>query len=309
MNTNFVTLNDAINQFIQYSKGCGLIINEVKADGKLHRCRVDGDRHGKTSGAYVMRPNYPFYSYIQNFKTGEIQRINFNRPSSKFLQVQNYSSTRTVTEDQEQAYRKKAYFAYLIFKNANFDFHNLKNNNYLENKQVLPFGIKYDKDDNLLIPLRDVNGKLWSLQKILPDGTKRFLAGGKKSGMFHKIGWFKLPESYSGIIYIAEGYATAASIYMATEKPCVCAFDVGNLRLVTQEIRNYLPLAHIVICADNDPKNSKGISIGIENAYEVAKKFNCQVAIPTFLDNSISTDFNDLHSLYGLTEVRRQLRI
>ena len=57
---------------------------------------------------------------------------------------------------------------------------------YLNHKQVKAFGIRFGKD-SLIVPVRDISGKLWSLQYIDSSGHKRFLKGGKKKGCFHTI--------------------------------------------------------------------------------------------------------------------------
>jgi putative DNA primase/helicase len=56
----------------------------------------------------------------------------------------------------------------------------------------------------------------------------------------------------SGVIYVAEGYSTAASVYEATGQCAVCAFDAGNLAPVVEGLRTAWPRAEIVIAADND---------------------------------------------------------
>ncbi|AIL66010.1 DNA primase TraC [Rickettsiales bacterium Ac37b] len=108
---------------------------------------------------------------------------------------------------------------------------------YLEKKQVESFGIKFDKDNIIYIPLYDIAGKLCSLQKIYPSGSKQFLAGGRKQACFHIIGKIVRGE----VLYIAEGYATAATLHMATNKPVVIAFDTGNIEPVVAAIRIKYP--------------------------------------------------------------------
>jgi putative DNA primase/helicase len=82
---------------------------------------------------------------------------------------------------------------------------------YLTKKQVDAFGIRYRKE-SLVIPLRDIEGKLWSLQTIFPDGTKRFLKSGRIDGCFHLMGHIEDEKP----VFITEGYATGASVHMAT---------------------------------------------------------------------------------------------
>jgi putative DNA primase/helicase len=53
---------------------------------------------------------------------------------------------------------------------------------------------------------------------------------------------------------IAEGYATAASVYEATGHAVAVAFYADNLVTVARALWTKLPEARIVICADNDIK-------------------------------------------------------
>lgn len=157
--------------------------------------------------------------------------------------------------------------------------------------------------DNLIIPIYDIKGKLWNLQIIFPDGRKRFLKGGKKKGCFTVIG-----RSFrdSDKIFIAEGFATAASIYLATNIPCIVAFDAYNIEPVLKEISHKYPKKKYIICADYDAYGKR--NIGEEYALKAAYKYNAKVLFPKFRNiDTKPTDFNDLHVLEGLEEVKRQL--
>src|SRR3984957_8654774 len=103
---------------------------------------------------------------------------------------------------------------------------------YLARKKVEALGIHF-RGEILIVPLKDTAGKLWSHQFIAPDGTKRFLTGGRKKGCFHHIGILEDGKP----ILITEGYATGASVYMATHHPTVIAFDAGNLDLVMAPLK------------------------------------------------------------------------
>ena len=61
-------------------------------------------------------------------------------------------------------------------------------NPYLARKHVEGIGVRFGKDGTLLIPLRDGDGKLWNLQVIRPDGSKTYLRGSKKLGLWHLLG-------------------------------------------------------------------------------------------------------------------------
>jgi len=172
---------------------------------------------------------------------------------------------------------------------------------YFERKKVHAFGVRFS-GDTLVIPLKDIAGKLWSLQWIAPDGTKRFLAGGRKKGCFHHIGTFEDGKS----IYVTEGYATGASVYMATQQTTVIAFDAGNLDPVIGELKKAYPKCPIIIAGDDDCW--KDHNKGREKAERLACKYRCRVVFPKFKDTSTQpTDFNDLMLLGGLEEVNRQL--
>ncbi|MGS0741108.1 zincin-like metallopeptidase domain-containing protein [Glaciimonas sp. GG7] len=104
----------------------------------------------------------------------------------------------------------------------------------------------------LLRPLRDLEGKLWSLQAISDDGKiKTFMAGGKKKGLFDLIGADTLPEK--GALAFAEGFATSASLRESSGWVIANCFDAGNLEAVIAEIGSNIPKAVTpVIGADND---------------------------------------------------------
>jgi putative DNA primase/helicase len=48
-------------------------------------------------------------------------------------------------------------------------------------KNVDPCGVRIG-DGLLLVPMRDIDGKLWSLQEIFPSGDKLFMKGGRTAG-------------------------------------------------------------------------------------------------------------------------------
>lgn len=101
---------------------------------------------------------------------------------------------------------------------------------YLARKGVKAHGIRVH-DGALVVPMRDAAGEAHSLQFIAPDGDKRFLPGGKVAGCYFSIG------TPAGIVCIAEGVATAASIHEATGYAAAVAFNAGNLEAVARAAR------------------------------------------------------------------------
>ena len=132
---------------------------------------------------------------------------------------------------------------------------------------------------SVVVPMR--RGRdICNVQIVFPTGKKSFPRHGRKSGCFHFMGdWSPVSE----VVCIAEGYATAASVYMATRGfPCVVAFDAGNLAKVARVVRKSSPDAHIIICADND-SNTKG-NPGLTAATAAANDVGGVVAVPVFKD-------------------------
>jgi len=118
---------------------------------------------------------------------------------------------------------------------------------YLLKKRIRPNQARQIRK-SLLIPLQDASGVLWNLQFIFPDGTKRFLRGGKVKGLFSVIGG----RDKADRIFIGEGFATMATVHELTGRNSVVAFSAGNLPAVASAIRKAFPKAEIVLVADAD---------------------------------------------------------
>jgi len=177
---------------------------------------------------------------------------------------------------------------------------------YLQTKGVKALGgIRENADGELVLPLQDITGKVWSYQTIDAIGDKLFMPGGRVQGCY-----FTVHDRNDGPLVICEGYATGASIHEATGWAVVCAMNCGNLMKVAQDFRKLMPSRPIVFGADNDrftsvagvPKNA-----GKEAAEAAAKAIKGIVVLAEFSDEDIrGTDFNDLCQSSGPMEVRRQ---
>lgn len=175
---------------------------------------------------------------------------------------------------------------------------------YLVRKGIQPYGVRFESG-KVLVPLRDGAGKLWNVQRILPNGAKRFPAGGRVSGCFHVIG----DLSASAWVLIAEGYATAATLHAATGYAVVVAFNEVNLRHVAPAIRKMLPHARLLLCADDDSGTAAktGKNPGLVSATESAAAVGASLCKPEGL-KADGTDFNDLAASAGIDEVRKQIQ-
>ena len=146
----------------------------------------------------------------------------------------------------------------------------------------------------LLIPVKDASGNVQTLQRIAPDGEKRFLTGGKVHG-----GHFVIQGKPEKPLAVCEGYATGASIHLACDCTVYVAFSANNLPAVAGIARSKFPDTPMLICADND-------EAGRSKGQEAAQMAQARFILPAFTTGT-GTDFNDLHQGEGLQEVRRQV--
>ncbi|ADE87946.1 DNA primase [Escherichia phage vB_EcoM_ECO1230-10] len=188
---------------------------------------------------------------------------------------------------------------------------------YLKRKLVKSFGLRIgrfrNQDGALLVPIRNIDGQITSLQAIFQNenpqlGRDRdYLPGGQKRGCFHVIG--NKPTGANPVIVICEGYSTGASIHMATGYCVVVAFDAGNVPTVAKLMRQQFGRATIVVAADNDQWHEDGKqNDGVHYARQASITTGGLLAVPKFTRLSDKpTDFNDLHVLEGLNAVSDQI--
>lgn len=161
---------------------------------------------------------------------------------------------------------------------------------------------------------------LKGVQIIRDDGSKKFTYGMAKPGTACRLGLAVVGEP----VFVCEGYATGMSIRMALERrhPVFVAFDAYNLPAVVESVYQMHPGSPIVICADDDyltairgiPNNVGRIQaqVAMESVMDAGAKLVVR-SYPIFRKETArgdkDTDFNDLHRLEGLDEVRAQLEL
>jgi putative DNA primase/helicase len=125
---------------------------------------------------------------------------------------------------------------------------------YLNRKGVQAHGVRFDPHGagTIAVPMNDPQGRIHGLQIIRSRPRAGQLQkeywpkGHAKRGHFFMLG---LPGP---VMLLAEGFATAATLYEATGLPAVCAFDANNLLPVAEELRKVHPRSKFLICADDD---------------------------------------------------------
>lgn len=149
---------------------------------------------------------------------------------------------------------------------------------YLKRKGVQPHGAKITGDGRLMVPLFDVSGSLASLQYIDADGGKLYHQGGATGGKFWMLGTLDKP----GVLYVAEGYATAATIHEVSGRPVVVAYSASNLVPVTGTLRDLHGTGQdIVIVADHDTSG-----VGQRYAEQACAKYGARMVMPPELGDA-----------------------
>jgi len=273
----------------------------IIADGRIHRFRADGD-HGKNSW-YVLHSGPPmagaFGCWKRDVKETWCERKRDYSPT-EWQRIreswQQAEQERHQTEKELQARARKTAERILQRSEPARDDHA-----YLKRKRVDVHGELRLWRGALVLPLRDVNGELHSLQFISPAGEKRFLRGGRVAGCF-----FVVNDNPTAPLVICEGFATGASIHESADYSVVCAMNAGNVMAVAKALRERWQTREIIIAADNDAWTAG--NPGVSHAREAALALGAKLAVPVFKDvASKPTDFNDLHQLEGADEVRRQI--
>ena len=271
------------------------------ADGRLHRFHVEGDKTESRNGWYVL-----FDGEVPAGAFGCWRRGISGTWSQKNRNQMNPSERKKLTWRLNEAKQLREAEAAKVHAEARERARDtwekasdVTSHPYLKNKGVGAHGIRAN-GGSLVISVKNIEGALQSLQFIGPDGSKKFLSGGRVKGGHHIIG------EPNGKIFIVEGYATAATIYETMGAAAVVAFNSGNLPAVAEAIHQKFPDTDIIIAADNDTQTDR--NPGLAKAQEAALAVGGKVAVPEFKNTSSNpTDFNDLNQLEGAEKVRELL--
>lgn len=287
----------------------GFPISDFTPDGKIHRFEIEkGDRR---AGFYIAHRNYLIrtgeeYFFVQygSWRSGELKSFSTLKG---IMQTEDRQALEKQIQKDKKAFeteKKKEWEQ--VAEEVKEKWERLSPNgtsDYLIRKKIseCPLDIRFDNfNGDIYVPIRDEHGKLWSLEKIERDGTKRSHPGGRKSGNYHVVGSLERPTK----LFFAEGFATAASIHLATGIPVVCTFGIHGFKKICALFRRIYPDATLIICGDRtSPDNENYLS-----TEKSARENACATIYPRFQNTENNpTDFNDLHTLQGLNEVASQL--
>jgi putative DNA primase/helicase len=250
---------------------------DLQPDGRLQRYRVEGDKPGSRNGWFVLHGGPPPVGVFGSWKmpgdshTWHEQSTGQQTPEQRAeLQRQVRAMQQARAIEQEAVHAAARDKAARLWATA----HPATNAHpYLQAKRVPAYGIRQLRG-MLVVPARDAHGQLHTLQFIGPDGSKRFLTGGRIRGCYFAIG-----KPFHTLM-LAEGLATGSTLHQATGEAVAVCFNCGNLEPVARALRDKFPRLRLVICADND-QHTPG-NPGLTHATAAARAVGGLVAVPRF---------------------------
>ena len=287
------------SQLIDAMRAAGLEPpNEIQMDGKIHRFRSGtkgtGGNHGDKPGWYLIFGDGIPAGRFGCWRSGvEVTfRADIGR---KLTQIEEMSNLKRLSESKalrdaaiERQHQVASDTVETIWTGAQAA---LPDHPYLAKKGIGVHGARTTGDGRLVVPLYDQDGTLSTLQYIDHQGGKLYHPGGQTTGKFWMIG--SLDEA--GTLYLAEGFATAATIYETTGRPVAVAYSASNMVPVTGILRQmHGATQDIVIVADNDKSG-----VGQRYAEQASAKHGARVVIPPVEGdaNDYAQSGNDLASL------------
>ncbi len=304
--TQTTTAIEPDQAFLSNMAQYGLNPKNIIADGKIHR--FDIEKRGDKAGWYVFYPDkisagsFGDWRNGSNIKWCAKSEIELTSEQLKKFHEQIEQAKKQREQERQQLAEQARLNATRIWNSAGPV---TLDHAYLKNKSVKAYGIRQDAKGRLIVPAFDMFGELQTLEKISPDGKKRFLFGGENRGNY-----FTIPGDR--LVCICEGYSTGASIHEATGATVIVAFNAGNLLSVAENIKSKYSNSTIIICADNDQWTSfhdGRPNPGIIYAQIAADAINAKIVFPEFKNITTKpTDFNDLAQAEGLDVVRARIK-
>lgn len=287
--TGTACLNSVESAFSDAIRAAFGVVVRIPADGSIHRFKTADDKAGQLSGYAALHADGLPAGMFGSWKDGGHHTWTARNPVDDIeaeLHRQRLDHIRQQRQRETlERYQLAAADACLRWRNARpADPHHA----YLVSKGLPPMGLR-QAGSTLLIPLF-FGGKLVNLQRIYPDGAKRFLSGGRVKGAYSAIGQIVTNQP----LYIAEGYATALTLHLATGSPVAAAMNAGNLLPAGRELQQRHPTTPLIVAGDDDRMSAE--NIGRTKAIEAAAVLRCAVVFPDWPADAPTnlSDFNDL---------------
>lgn len=295
-------MSDTISDFIAAMAASGIRplepIAHKLATGQPVRFRAEGDRPGRRNGWAVLHLDGVPAGVFRHYRLGirsiwragsdprTLQPAERRAIMARAQQAEARRKAETRAKQEVTARQAQALWKAAISADPS--------HGYITAKGLAPFGIR-QSGAALLVPMFDPAFRIWNLQRIAPDGSKRFLPGGRIDGLFWPHAMHLADGRPSpGPLVIGEGFATVAAIHEATGHAVAAAMFARNLEPIARAMRGLFPTRQIVIAADDDRHLAE--NMGLRVARKAAESIGGLLAIPrpeTFLSDS-EADFADL---------------
>ncbi len=269
----------ATSEFKAFCQAAGLVIEgEPIMDGERHRVPVEGGKPGSKDGMYVGHLDGRPAGFVQNWRSGDAAPWRFTGEGHAIERHADAAKESRQKAEQNRKDREAAQVAKAAevealvggLEPASQDHRYLVEHGATPapgNGAERPYGALQDGEGNLVVPLRDAAGKVWSVQRIGENGFKRFEKGGRVSGLFHVVG-HEAELGANDAVLVTAGFGTGAAVNAATGLPVVCAMMDGNLAKVAADLSKRFEGKAVLILADDDrhtvvngePRNSGRIS-------------------------------------------------
>lgn len=247
-------------------------------DGKVSRYELEEGKKGNSNGALCVyandnKPAGWFWTWADGVKQcwTSFDASTLTDAERQAMKARQAEVNRQRDEEQKRVWAEVAAKAQKLWDSGGPA--KAGEHAYLKAKGVKPYGIKALRL-SLMVPARNSDGQLTTLQFINADGSKRFLTGGKITGSYFSIG---KPDK---VLLICEGFATGASLFEATGYAVAVAFNAGNLKPVAEALRAKFPDLQILICGDNDVATEG--NPGLTKAREAAQAIGAKFVVPDF---------------------------
>jgi putative DNA primase/helicase len=307
---NWSNYDDVIAQM----RSIGLLVDSLDV-GRLRRCKVDGDREKRgwyslheltlDSGDCVLVGSYGIWRGAEaNAQKIDLKRSALSADQRAALKARIAADMKAAEARRRGEASRAAMRAQKVWELCSKD----GDAAYLHRKGVQGHGVRFSPKGAVVIPMLDTSARIHGLQFIHAEKRQGrdkdfWPAGLAKTGHFFHVG----PQPTS-ILLVAEGYATAASLFEASGWPVAVAFDAGNLLPVAQALAKRHKGVKILICGDDDYLTDG--NPGISKAQAAALAVGGEWVAPVFTkdrEGKKITDFNDLHAIEGLHVVRAQV--
>lgn len=275
-------------------QAAGLRPRDIVPDGKWRRCATEDKPH-KKNGAYCLTPdglglwrNWATDDQVSTWTDGDTKRAAPVDPAIAERRRQQeradrIQAIRRAAEQWHQARPCRLLHPYLARKGLS---------------ALGTVGLR-ELDGWLVVPVL-WRGRVISIQRIHPDGTKRFAVGAPVKG-----GHYAITRERAAVTVLCEGLSTGLAIYQCVRNAAVIvAFDAGNMVHAAREVK---PTGSVVVFADNDHGTMarRGFNPGLDAARNTADLLGCGVAYPSGIDGTDAADWLKEKGPKGARELER----